>query len=355
MGMLRLALALLVTGCAAHRVDLLVIAPHPDDEALLAAGAMAKARAAGKSVSVIVVTNGDFTCERDGYLREAESVRALAKLDVKDVHFLGYPDGALARMGHQPLDPIEHRDANGECTARTGTYADRSEGRLDEHTARTGQPGEWTSDSLLGDLEALLDRLRPRTILLPHFIDDHPDHAATYRYVRRALENLHREPEVLRGVVHSGACWPSDCKTFLNLLQPMPPLPRPLGGYAPTRREPIDADQKLDVISTYISQAGADPETDWLSSFARADEIFWPEDLEQFDEEQTLLLPAVWRGYALSPTGVTTPEGKTLRSWDETKHLTLRVRHVGAYDEVLAWGDEGFVAGWVRLATPAKP
>ena len=138
--------------------------------------------------------------------------------------------------------------------ARTGTYADRSEGRLDEHTARTGQPGEWTSDALLGDLEALLSRLHPRTIVLPHFIDDHPDHAATYRYTRRALENLHREPDVLRGVVHAGACWPSDCKTFLNLLQPMPPLPRPLGGYAPKLRQPIDADHDHAVVFPRLSR-----------------------------------------------------------------------------------------------------
>ena len=348
MGILRLAALLLVSGCAAHRVDLLVIAPHPDDEALLATGEMAKARALGKTVSVIIVTNGDFTCERDGYLREAESVRALAKLDVKDVHFLGYPDGALSHLGHEPLDPIEHRDANGECVARTGTYADRSEGRLDEHTERTGQPGEWTSDSLQEDLEALLKRLKPRAVVLPHFIDDHADHAATYMYFRRALERLHREPDsVLRGVVHAGACWPSDCKTFLSPLQPMPPLPKPLGGYSPPVRHPIDAELKLDVLSTYISQAGADPETDWLSSFARADEVFWPEDFENFDDEETLLLPTVWNGYGLTATGVASPEGKTIRSWKETKHLTLRVRHLSAYDEVLAWGDEGFVAGWV--------
>jgi LmbE family N-acetylglucosaminyl deacetylase len=38
---------------------MLVVAAHPDDEALGAAGAIARARASGRRVFVAVVTNGD--------------------------------------------------------------------------------------------------------------------------------------------------------------------------------------------------------------------------------------------------------------------------------------------------------
>ncbi len=349
------SLLLLLSGCAAHRVDVLVVAPHPDDEALLAAGLMAEARARGQSVAVVLVTNGDFTCERDGYLREDESQRALARLDVRAVHFLGYPDGALARLGDAPLDALEHRDATGECVARTGTYADRSANRLDEHSARTGQPGPWTAQTLQADLRALLERLRPRTVVLPHFIDDHPDHAMTYVFVRRALEAVGGpQPRLLRGVVHAGPCWPSDCRTFFEPLRPMPPLPAPLEAYAPGLRRPIDAQQKLDVISTYVSQAGVDPTTDWLSSFARADEVYWPEALWDFDEAVTLTLPSEWRGYHFTAEGVTDAAGRPLRTWAATTRLTLRLRRAGAYQEVLAWGDDGFMAGWIAAPPGAS-
>lgn len=357
----------MLTGCA-HRRDLLVIAPHPDDEALMASGYMAKARAEGRSVSVIIVTNGDFTCERDGYLREAESVRALESLGVTDVHFLGYPDGALARLGTRALDPLEHRDPTGECVARTGTYADRSEGRLDEHTARTGAPGEWTAEALTDDLVALLGRLRPREVVLPHAIDDHPDHAATYIFFRRALDRLELgvpvPQRVLRSVVHAGRCWPSDCKTTYTPALPMPPLPKALAGYAPSVRLRIDADAKLRVINTYVSQSPVDMEADWLASFARTDEVFWPETYESEDghwvqspdegEATTLEVPASWNGYDFTETGVQL-EGRTIRSWLPTKEIYVRREKVGAFYEWSAWGHEGFIAGWIASSPSTSP
>ncbi len=366
--MVRFVLALLLLSGCAHRRDLLVIAPHPDDEALLAAGAMAKARAEGRSVSVIIVTNGDFTCERDGYLREAESVRALAKLGVTDVHFLGYPDGALARLGKQPLDPLEHRDATGECVARTGTYADRAEGRLDEHTRRTGAPGDWTAEALTGDLTALLELLRPREVILPHAIDDHADHAATYIFFRRALEQLELGTpipvRVLRGVVHAGRCWPSDCETNYTPKTPMPPLPKALAGYVAQEKLRINAEAKLSVITTYVSQSPADIEADWLASFARTDEVFWPERYERDDghlvqspddgEATTLDVPAEWHGYSFTETGVTF-EGRTLRTWLPTQQVYVRRERFGAYDEWSAWGDDGFIAGWVASSRSTSP
>jgi LmbE family N-acetylglucosaminyl deacetylase len=44
----------------------LVIVAHPDDEALGAAGVIARARAAGRRVYVAVVTNGEGRAQRAG-------------------------------------------------------------------------------------------------------------------------------------------------------------------------------------------------------------------------------------------------------------------------------------------------
>jgi LmbE family N-acetylglucosaminyl deacetylase len=295
-------------------VDVLVIAPHPDDEVLLAAGVMRAAVEAGQRVHVVLMTNGDYSCERDGYQREAESVAAVKLLGVKeeDVHFLGYPDGALEKLGPEPLPPMDHRDATGACIARTGTYADRAAGRLDEHTARTGAPAEWTADNLVGDLEALLRKLAPRHVYLPHGIDDHPDHAMTYVYFRRALDRLDTLPPLVhRGLVHAGECWPSDCVSYLAPDRPMPPLPSPLEGYAPTERVEVDPKLKLAAIQRYASQVSP-----WLTSFARPDEVFWTERY-------------VRDGTRWVAEGSRTVEGR----------VVTRGR---GYDEVTRWGVEGF-------------
>ena len=46
-------------------IDVLVISPHPDDEEIIAAGVMRSAIARGQRVAIIVVTNGDYTCQRE--------------------------------------------------------------------------------------------------------------------------------------------------------------------------------------------------------------------------------------------------------------------------------------------------
>jgi LmbE family N-acetylglucosaminyl deacetylase len=309
----------------ADRVDVLVIAPHPDDEVLLAGGVLDRAVQAGQRVAVILVTNGDFTCERDGYLREAESVAGLRLLGVPQdqLYFLGYPDGALSKLSPVPLAPQEHRDPLGRCIARDGTYADRSAGHLDVHTRLRGSPAEWTSTALTFDLVALLKELRPREVFLPHAIDDHPDHSMTYIYFRRALDLVEEAPRTVhRGIVHAGPCWPSDCVTYFTPEQTMPPLPPPLARYFPDEILPADAQRKLDAIARYNSQAGTQPRQDWLSSFARREETFYS---EQFSR--------------IGPRWIQT--GATPRSETEW------VRTVGDCEEWNIWGPEGFTAARV--------
>ncbi|MEQ1731467.1 MAG: PIG-L family deacetylase [Vicinamibacterales bacterium] len=310
-------LLLLLSACRPTQtgIDVLVIAPHPDDEILLAGGVIELAVAQGRHVAVILVTNGDYSCERDGYLREAESVAALKTLGLPEanVHFLGYPDGALARLASTPLPPMDHRDATGQCIARTGTYADRRAGRLDEHTARTGNPAEWTSEAITGDLEALLTRLNPTEVYLPHGIDDHPDHAMTYVYFRRAIDRLSTAPALVhRGIVHAGECWPSDCHAFFTPSVPTPPLPGRLAGYLATERRPVNAQHKLAAITRHTSQLSP-----WLTSFARKDEAFFPEKYERVADH--------W-----------------VRTGGVERSGGVRVNREGDFDELTRWGEDGF-------------
>lgn len=324
-----LASGLLLSACAGGRpsrtdpesVDVLIIAPHPDDEVLLAAGVMERAVKEGRRVAVILVTNGDYTCERDGYLRQAESVAALSSLGVPvgDVHFLGYPDGALSRLGRDPLGPMEHRDHAGRCIGRANTYVDRRAGHLDEHTARTGRPAEWTAEALTGDLEALLGRLKPREVYLPHGIDTHPDHAMTYVFFRRALDRMAETPAVVhRGIVHAGECWPSDCLHFLTPEAPTPPLPEPLAGYLPSERLPVDAQGKLMAISQYASQVSP-----WLGSFARRDEVFYPERYVR-------------------------KAGRWVRAGGKARSNQEWANREGDFEELTSWNESGFAGVQVR-------
>ncbi|MEP6774553.1 MAG: PIG-L family deacetylase, partial [Chloroflexota bacterium] len=67
------------------------------------AGLTARARAAGETVWVLYMTNGDVAGYTSGLVREDEAVAAQANLGVPEDHmiFLGYPDGFLQDL-HGP-------------------------------------------------------------------------------------------------------------------------------------------------------------------------------------------------------------------------------------------------------------
>ncbi len=244
----------------------------------MAGGLIAQTVARRERVVVALVTNGDATCQRDGAVREAETMTAMRALGVRDVRFLGYPDGALSALGETPLAPRRHRWPDGGCGELAETWADRRLGLVDEHTRRTGAPARWTASELEGDLTALLAEVSPRQVVISHGSDEHPDHASTYVFFRRALDRLEHGPaEVRRALVHLGQTWPQTSPSVVT--EPTPPLPPPLEAYRPTERLAIDGAAKLGVIGLYPSQLDEPLPTDWLAGFARADEVFFTERL----------------------------------------------------------------------------
>jgi LmbE family N-acetylglucosaminyl deacetylase len=84
--------------------ELVVVAAHPDDETLGAAGLMRRAHESGCAVTVIVATDGEAshpnsmsrTRSELGSIRRSEVMRAVHALAPgAGIHFLGLPDGAL--------------------------------------------------------------------------------------------------------------------------------------------------------------------------------------------------------------------------------------------------------------------
>ncbi len=123
--------------------SLLVLAPHPDDETFGCGALIARARAAGDAVTVVVATDGARCAESQrlgpddiAALRQVELRAACGSLGVTtdDIITLGYGDGALA--DHLP--------------------------------------------SLTAAIADLVARLRPDVVLVPCAQDQHPDHRALH-------------------------------------------------------------------------------------------------------------------------------------------------------------------------------
>lgn len=131
--------------------SILVLAPHPDDEVIGCGGFLALARREGKSISVVIATDGiaaEPSPDRDRYSdeREGESRRGLATLGIEQVEFLRLPDRGLASNLPQLIEQISTR----------------------------------------------IDRLNPDLILAPAPFDLHPDHHMVSRAVWEIFQDTGR-------------------------------------------------------------------------------------------------------------------------------------------------------------------
>jgi len=140
-----------VTGATTER-SCLVLAPHPDDETLGAGATIARKRAAGTSVRIVVVADGRHANPSQvideaelAHIRQEEAAEACGVLGVDADHlrFAGFEDGTLDRQ--------------------VGAVASLLRAELAEH--------------------------RPAEVLVPSAIDGHPDHRALRSALRLALSD----------------------------------------------------------------------------------------------------------------------------------------------------------------------
>ncbi len=120
-------------------LDILVIAPHPDDAELGMGGAILKFKSEGLRVGVLDLTNGEPTPHGSPEIRARETAAAtkILKLDWRDN--LGLPNRSL------------------EATL----------------TARK-------------ELASVIRQLKPRWLFAPYWVDAHPDHLAATQLVEAA-------------------------------------------------------------------------------------------------------------------------------------------------------------------------
>ncbi|WP_018111235.1 PIG-L deacetylase family protein [Thermus igniterrae] len=207
---------------------LLVLAPHPDDEVLAAAGRMRRTLAAGGRVSVVYLTSGDAfdlaagsplpsqeAMRRLALRRMVEAWRGLEALGVsrENAYFLGFPDQGLFQLftTHYYL-AYESPYTGLKAVAYPGCY-------------RPGLP--YTGKALEATLVELLERLKPTRILLPSPLDAHRDHQATAYLGMQAAASLGMEGRLEYYLIHGGYQYP--LPKGLHPRLPLYPPPRGRG------------------------------------------------------------------------------------------------------------------------------
>ena len=266
--------------------SIIVFAPHADDETLGCGGLLAIAHENGAKVRVVLMTNGDgfwFAASRtyetirltpDRFIsfacrRQTETLKALAidGIGPSQVTFLGYPDRGLSPLWSRYW-------SSDKLYTSKSTKLDYSPyaNSLTSHAPYCGE-------SVLKDVGTILKQTKPTDIYVPHPLDNHPDHYATYCFVVAAIEQLRSEGYAFAGkikthtyLVHRGD-WPAPRGECSRL--PLAPPHAMTGGDTKWESLALPAGivrLKLRAIKQYKTQANV--EKGFLMSFARSNELF---------------------------------------------------------------------------------
>lgn len=249
-------------------LDVLVIAPHPDDEVIGCAGIMLQALERKQRVGVVVITSGDgFPAlaavvagkDRDhlvpddfkqaGALRQQHSLNAMARLGVPrdELLFLGYPDSGLEKIyraeGGEPFRQM--------FTRQRETYGVTAH---DYHSLVHGRPAPYLKSSIIADLAEIIRARQPKQVFVTHEADTHDDHRTAFLLVRDALRAASFAGRFLTYVVHGK---PPAAPPTLRL-----------------KLTPAQSDTKRAALKDH--QAGTSPIHDGLvEEYLKPEELFW--------------------------------------------------------------------------------
>lgn len=262
---------------------ILILAPHPDDEALGCAGIIQKALKAGADLHVVFLTNGDhnqlafIVYEKRlvfrkgeflhmGQVRRKESIEAMRILGLPQERliFLGYPDfGTMAIFKNYWNAPRPFKS----LLTRVSAVPYKEDFSF-------GKP--YIGESILYDLEETLRRYKPNKIFVSHMADTNSDHRALALFLQVALWDLRStlDPrlKIYSYLVHHKG-WPLP-RHFHPQIELTPPKDMRDAGIkwrvSPLNDEELD--KKYKAILAYKSQTNSS--AFYLLSFVRKNELF---------------------------------------------------------------------------------
>src|SRR5262249_45627658 len=152
---LLLAWAFVLLAASGAASQILVLAPHPDDDVLTASGVTFDAVRRGEPVTIVYFTNGDKNGTDVGLTRQNGAVTAqvtsLGTLE-KELISLGYPDGYTQTVYEQYPDVT---DAFQAANGQDSTYGNRGLGSADYHFFRFGMHALYNRPNMVLDLKTI--------------------------------------------------------------------------------------------------------------------------------------------------------------------------------------------------------
>jgi LmbE family N-acetylglucosaminyl deacetylase len=198
---------------------ILIVAPHPDDEVLSSGGLIQSCVATGKKVFVLYLTMGDAYTEsvqkvlkkpirpssyiQLGNIRHQEAVKSLASLGIPKnrLFFMCFPDGSLMKVAKSPSSYTVIQSRTTHLTKSSYPFAFR-------HNA------SYCRKEAINQIQTIIKRVNPATIIVCHEADTHPDHRATRKLLITAKQMSRNKAKLLSYLIHFRR-WPQLKGSFL--------------------------------------------------------------------------------------------------------------------------------------------
>lgn len=274
----------------------LILAPHPDDEAIGCAGVIQEAIKAQAEVRIVYLTNGDHNAPsfivyekritmrqgefiHMGQVRQKEAIKAMEFLGLSkdDLVFLGYPDfGTFEIFCKYWQSPRPFRDRMTRISSVP--Y---------KNSPSYGAP--YYAENILSDLTKQIRHYKPDKIFVTHPADVNVDHKTFYLFLQIALsdlEGLIPKPKVYPYLIHCVG-WPKP-RHYHPELELYPP-DKFIGSKINWQRFNLSFDQldkKHRSILFYKSQT--ESAAFYLLAFARENELFGDYPLLKLEPQAAL-------------------------------------------------------------------
>lgn len=257
-------------------MNILIIAPHQDDEILSSCLLIQSRLRAGDEIFIAFATNGDRHGLDMGMRRYRESVCALQLLHIKADHvfYLGYGDTGM-RFDHSFLYRLFYSEKHTLISSAVSSKTYHPAGEQTLHHICTGQETAYCHSSFLNDLNCLLDVCRAELVILPSGLDWHGDHRACFLFMDELRHMRKSFPPMLTYLIHAGddMLWPN--RNAKEFSRPSNVVPELWAHRVNICSNKSDQQMKQTCIQCFQSQEPL-AQNHFLMSFAKREEIFFP-------------------------------------------------------------------------------
>ncbi len=255
--------------------NIVVLAPHPDDE-ILGCTSVLKNHAES-NLWVILVTNGDCFGKVSSEIRMKESQQALSLLNIpKDnIIVLGFGDTGM-NLKESFLYRLFYSDPNTVIKSNVSAHTYHPiDGEQEWYYQKMHKHAQYTRHDFLHSLITVLEYCKPDEIYVSSQYDKHGDHRALYWFLLETLAQLNLSVIIKQYIIHGGndKRWPKRNKDDFS----KPPCCNDKLWHNRIISNEFDPEEKYKLINIFQSQITT---SGYLLSFAKRTEFFLQEQSE---------------------------------------------------------------------------